>query len=45
MTFFYKHTFGEPMQLVADNGDTSADGEDVLDASETSGGEGDDLLG
>ena len=22
MTFFYKHTFGEPMQLVADTGET-----------------------
>ena len=39
---------GGPMQLVADNGDTSADGEDVLDAAETAGSEGDggdDLLG
>ena len=33
------------MQLVADTGDTSADGADVLDAAETAGGEGDDLLG
>ena len=33
------------MQLVADNGDTSADGDDVLDAAETAGGDGDDLLG
>ena len=42
---FYKHDLGEPMQLVADTGDTSADGADVLDAAETAGGEGDDLLG
>ena len=31
------------MQLVADTGDTSADGEDVLTADEATGG--DDLLG
>ena len=44
---------GEPMQLVADNGDASADGEDIQDAAETMGGgedlvsadSGDDLLG
>ena len=43
---FYKHTtdLGEPMQLVADNGDTSADGEDVQNADEVVDG-GDDLLG
>ena len=35
---------GEPMQLVADTGDTSADGNDIQDAAETMGG-GDDLLG
>ena len=44
MTFFYKHTFGEPMQLVADTGDTSADGDDVQNADEVVDG-GDDLLG
>ena len=41
------------MQLVADNGDSSADGEDLQDAAETMGGgedlvsadSGDDLLG
>ena len=43
MTFFYKHTFGEPMQLVADTGDTSADGDDVQTADEVVDG-GDDLL-
>ena len=40
----------EPMQLVADNGDTSADGGDILNADEVvAGGDliggGDDLLG
>ena len=47
MKRFYKHTFGEPMQLVADTGDTSADGNDLQDAAETmgSGDAGDDLLG
>ena len=46
MTFFYKHTFGEPMQLVADNGDTSADGEDLVTADEAvEPGDGGDLLG
>ena len=30
------------MQLVADNGDTSADGADVQDAAETMGAEGGD---
>jgi len=45
MTFFYKHTFGEP-QLLAETNDVSADGGDMLDASETMGGDGgDDLLG
>ena len=34
---------GEP-QLIADNGDSSADGEDMQDAAETMGG-GDDLIG
>ena len=43
MTFFYKHTFGEPMQLVADTGDTVADGDDVQTADEVVDG-GDDLL-
>ena len=34
------------MQLVADNGDTSADGNDAQDAAETMGADGgDDLLG
>ena len=44
---------GEPMQLGADNGDSSADGEGLQDAAETMGGgeelvsadSGDDLLG
>ena len=46
MTFFYKHTFGEPMQLVADNGDTSADGEDLVTADEAvDSSDGGDLLG
>ena len=44
MTFFYKHTFGEPMQLVADTGDTSADGEDLVTADEAVSEGGDDLL-
>ena len=45
MKRFYKHTFGEPMQLVADTGDTSVDGEDLADAAEAMGSEGgDDLL-
>lgn len=39
----------EPMQLVADNGDNSADGDDIQPADETVGsaefGAGDDLLG
>ena len=35
---------GEPMQLVADTGDTSADGDDVQNADEVVDG-GDDLLG
>ena len=35
---------GEP-QLILDNGDNSADGADILDAAETAGSEGDDLLG
>ena len=43
MTFFYKHTFGEPMQLGADTGDTSADGDDVQNADEVVDG-GDDLF-
>ena len=43
MTVFYKHTFGEPMQLVADTGDTSADGEDLVNSDEAVDG-GDDLL-
>ena len=43
---FYKLTpdLGEPMQLVADTGDTSADGDDVQNADEVVDG-GDDLLG
>ena len=45
MTFFYKHTFGEPMQLVADTGDTSADGEDLVNSDEAVTEGGDDLLG
>ena len=50
-TFYYKGNLkwnlGEPMQLVADTGDTSADGADIGDAAETMGadGAGDDLLG
>ena len=44
MTFFYKHTFGEPMQLVADTGDTSADGEDLVNSDEAVEQNGDDLL-
>ena len=45
MTFFYKYTFGEPMQLVADTGDTSADGEDLVNSDEAVEQGGDDLLG
>ena len=45
MTFFYKHTFGEPMQLVADTGDTSADGEDLVNSDEAvETNDGGDLL-
>ena len=36
---------GEPMQLVADTGDTSADGEDLVTADEAVEPSGDDLLG
>ena len=36
---------GEPMQLVADTGDTSADGEDLVTADEAVEQGGDDLLG
>ena len=36
---------GEPMQLVADTGDTSADGEDLVTADEAVIEGGDDLLG
>ena len=35
---------GEPMQLVADTGDTSADGEDLVTADEAVTEGGDDLL-
>ena len=44
---FYKLTpdLGEPMQLVADTGDTSADGEDLVTADEAVEPSGDDLLG
>ena len=51
MRLFYHNDdesdLGEPMQLVADTGDTSADGNDLADAAETMGAEGagDDLLG
>ena len=44
MKRFYKHTFGEPMQLVADTGDTSADGEDLVTSDESVEPSGDDLL-
>ena len=47
-TYDDESDLGEPMQLVADNGDTSADGEDILGADETMGSEGsgsDDILG
>ena len=45
-TYDDESDLGEPMQLVADTGDTSADGEDLADAAETMGSEGgDDLLG
>ena len=44
MKRFYKHTFGEPRQLVADTGDTSADGEDLVTADEAVEQGGDDLL-
>ena len=44
---FYKLTpdLGEPMQLVADTGDTSADGEDLVTSDEAVEQGGDDLLG
>ena len=49
MRLFYHNDdesdLGEPMQLVADTGDTSADGNDLADAAETMGGGDDDLLG
>ena len=43
---FYKLTpdLGEPMQLVADTGDTSADGEDLVTADEAVTDGGDDFL-
>ena len=46
-TYDDEYDLGEPMQLVADTGDTSADGADLQDAAETMGaeGSGDDLLG
>ena len=48
MRLFYHNDdesdLGEPMQLVADNGDTSADGEDLVNSDEAVEQGGDDLL-
>ena len=46
MKRFYKHTFGEPMQLVADTGDTVADKRTEVNVDEAvEQGDGGDLLG
>ena len=39
------NAFPQPMQLVADTGDTSADGEDLVNSDEAVEQGGDDLLG
>ena len=43
-TYDDESDLGEPMQLVADTGDTSADGEDLVTADEAVSEGGDDLL-